>query len=52
MILSVDAGDHLQQTLSNSEFCVIPNASHQVFEEKYAEVAHVMWMFICSQIAA
>jgi len=50
MIFPIDVGDHLNQSLSDSEFCIIPDASHQVFEEKYEEVAEVMWKFICSHM--
>jgi len=50
MIFPIDVGDHLNQSLSDSEFCIIPDASHQVFEEKYEEVAEVMWKCICSHM--
>lgn len=45
-IMPLAAGKHLHDSLPKSEFCVVPDASHQVFEEKAPEVAKMIWWFI------
>ena len=46
MILPLAVGQHLHQSLTNSEINVIPNASHQVFEEEPMKVALLMLDFM------
>lgn len=41
-----DAGEHLNDMLPNSEFKSIPNASHQVMEERSEEVADILLSLI------
>jgi len=49
-ILPLNVGEHLHNSLPNSEFFAVNDASHQVFEEKYVEVASKIMKFINSQM--
>jgi pimeloyl-ACP methyl ester carboxylesterase len=44
-VLPSSAGEHLHTSIPNSEFIVIPESSHQVFQEKPNEVAKAILNF-------
>lgn len=41
-VFSVEVGEHLHESLSNSELHVIPDASHHVFEEEPGKIAEIL----------
>lgn len=45
-VFSIVVGLHLYQSLKNSEFHVIQDTSHQVFEEDPGKVAELILKFI------
>lgn len=46
MILPLAVGEHLHQSLSNSELHTIPYSSHQVFQEEPEKVAKLILDFV------
>eukprot|EP00979_Chaetoceros_neogracilis_P018613 scaffold10907_cov236-Chaetoceros_neogracile.AAC.2 len=46
LVLPSSAGEHLHTSIPNSECIVIPESSHQVFQEKPNEVAKAIINFV------
>lgn len=46
LILPLDVGQHLHESLQDSEIHVIPESSHQVFQEEADAVAQLLLGFI------
>jgi len=47
LVFHRELGEHLHKSLKNSSFHVIPETSHQVFQEEPAKVAFLLYQFIC-----
>jgi len=50
LVMPLSAGEHLHQSLQNSDIVIIPKSSHQVFEEQPLEVARALLTFVSTSL--